>query len=140
MAKTKFTDEELTQALFFEVVKHPDGPNAQRTEFHGFYTDHVLMRSRVSRQSWKMVEHWHQRNGKEIPLSQYLYFLAGMFAEIEQQNEPIRDNPCAEIPLRGFMDRTNLASRTEQTYCLKPLGGSRYCNRHIGHPGECSSA
>ena len=118
MAHTKFTDDELKQRLFFELVKYPDGASHQRTEFHGFFTDEVLMDCRITRQSWRMVENWHQRNDKPMPLSQYLYMLAGMFAEIETRAEK-RDNPCAEVVL-PTMDRMNLQASGDDRWLKCP--------------------
>jgi hypothetical protein len=47
-----------------------------------------------------MVERWHERNGKPMPLSQYLYMLAGMFSEIEARSDPkpSPDNPHDQSP------------------------------------------
>lgn len=104
MATIAFTDEDLKKPFFVEMQERPNGLRV----FGGFFTEEMVLRARTTRQSWSMVQSWYRRMGKEIPMSQRLYFVAQLFAEIEAQDEPPRENPCAEVPMRGFMDRTNI--------------------------------
>lgn len=90
MARTTFTDEELSKRLLFEIIQHPQGgPSEGRVDFHGFYTQDALMRARTARKSFGLVEHWHKQNGTPVPMSSYLFFVASVFAEIESQDHPM---------------------------------------------------
>lgn len=106
MAKTQFTEAELRLPMFFELVKREDGPDRDRIDFHGFVTNEMILRARNARQSYAMVERFSKITGLPVAESQHLMFLALLFTEIEQQNGPMPDNPCAEIPLeaRSFSD------------------------------------
>jgi hypothetical protein len=101
LAKTTFTDDELKLPMFFELVKRDDGPDRDRIDFHGFVTQEMILRARNARQSYSMVERYSRVTGLSIGESQHLMFLAMLFLEIEQQNGPMPDNPCAEVPLEA---------------------------------------
>ena len=110
MAKTTFTDEELKKPLFFEIIRYPEGPSGNPpVVFHGFYSEETLLRSRSARESITRVQMW--RNGV-LKTSDYLYFLAQMFAEIESQNLPASDNPCSEVLMMSEGHMTNLRDTT----------------------------
>lgn len=93
MARTEFTDEELKKRLFVEFIKHPDGGERRGlVEFHGFYTENALLRSRKARE---FAAHQAKfRSGREVLMSDYLFFLAELFADLEQRETNLRDTTC----------------------------------------------
>lgn len=98
MAKTEFTEDELKNHLFVQFVKRPDGPLAGRTDFHGFFTDTALIRCRNVRNIFGPMD------AKSGRMSDYLFFLAELFRESENQamSAPVAlENPCAEIPIEA---------------------------------------
>jgi hypothetical protein len=79
VAKTEFTENELKHHLFVQFVAHPDGPNGRRTDFHGFFTDEALIRCRNVRNMFGPM------GGSSGRMSEYLFFLAELFRESENQ-------------------------------------------------------
>lgn len=108
MAKTTFTADELSKQLYFELVKHSEeGPQQGRIDFHGFVTQDAFRKARMARQSLNLLARTVKIIGQEVPMSDWLMALALVFAEIESHNQPMPENPCAEVRL-PMMDRTNL--------------------------------
>lgn len=97
MARTEFTDEELRKQLFMELVKLPDNSRHHpgTVHFHGFFTDDALFRSRSAREL--AVRMRRSKDGEPLSMSEYLYFLAELFADIERQNED-RQKPSSGTP------------------------------------------
>lgn len=92
MAKTTFEADELKLPLFFELVKREDGPDRDRIDFHGFVTQEMISRARDALQSYQIIKQYNKITGSPTENSQYLMFLAILFAEIEIQNGPKPDN------------------------------------------------
>lgn len=90
MAETKFTEDELKNKLFMELIKPaPDSLLRRFTIFHGFYTEETLIRSRSARELANRMS--LRRDGSRLSMSEYLYFLAELFADIERQDYPHPD-------------------------------------------------
>lgn len=109
MARLTFTEEELKKLLFCEMATDEDGPNGPGfTRFYGFFRQDALLRARDTRRLYGIFQHYNKVLGDRMKMSDYLTFLASLFREIEDQENPVkRDNPCAEVAL-PMMDRTNL--------------------------------
>ena len=108
MAKLTFSEEELKKLLFCEIVKQEDGPNGPGfTRFYGFFREEALLRARDTRRMVGHFEYFNRIHGDTMRMSDHLTFLASLFREIEDQDRPAQENPCAEVVL-PTMDRTNL--------------------------------
>lgn len=125
MPKITFSDDELKNQLFFEISTQEDGSNGPGfTRFGGFFRSDALLRARDTRRLFGIFQHYNKILGDRMRMSDHLTFLASLFREIEDQENPIkRENPCGEIVL-PTSDVANLPLTVGELYRCPRCGAT----------------